>query len=49
MWKESATSARECVAKPTEISRKKKTVSMARRIIILVDRERPMFGEVCRC
>lgn len=44
MWKESATRAREWVAKPTEISRKKKTVSIARRMRILVERERPIFA-----
>lgn len=43
MWKESATRARECTAYPTMSSRKKKAVSMPRRIMIRVDLESPML------
>jgi hypothetical protein len=39
IWKASATRARECTAYPTESSRKKNMVSMARRMVILVDLE----------
>ena len=44
MWKESATSASEWTAYPTMSSKKKKAVSIASNIIMLVDLERPIIA-----
>lgn len=48
MWNESATRARECTAYPVMSSMRKKTESMAKRILILVDFESPMLSST-RC
>lgn len=47
MWNESATSARECTAYPTMISKKKKMVSITRSVMIRVERESPIVVNGC--
>jgi hypothetical protein len=45
MWKASAINARECTAKPTPNSRRKKTVSRTSITLMRVDLDHPILGE----